>query len=258
MTATTIQQAIDRLHAITARAERDATPMGYFSALYARVTTTVARRLREGFFDDGPRMERIDVAFANLYIDAAEGHLRGAGPVRAAWRVAFGACEVREAIVLQHIYLGMNAHLLVDLPVALVSVCPPGALLAARRDFRRINDVVRSELGAFHADLCAISPRLAVLKRVAGGLWASGSGAVLVTAREIAWRRAEELSALPEDARGQRAEELDATAARLARKILEPGPALRLAVRAVRAQESNDVRGIIATLKGSTPALAAA
>ena len=126
--------------------------MGFFAALYARVTSAMAAHIERGFFDDGPRMERLDVKFARLYIEAAERRVAGTGGVGRAWTVAFDACEEREPMVLQHLYVGMNAHLLVDLPIAVAEVGSRSTLASLRRDFRRINEVVEAEMGSFHED----------------------------------------------------------------------------------------------------------
>jgi hypothetical protein len=249
MTATTIEQIVRELRSITKRAERAGSRIGYFSALYARVTAAVAAQLRAGAFDDGPRIERLDVTFANLYLDALASRRRG-GPVRAAWEVAFDACEQPEPNLLQHIYLGMNAHLLVDLPIAVAETCPPHAFPSARRDFRRINGIVRAELSGFHEDLCVASPRLRSLHRVAGGLWASASCAVLFAAREVAWYRATELAPWTTKERERRVESFDASAAQLSREILRPPTPVRAAFRAIREEENDDVVGIVRALKG--------
>src|ERR1700752_5430589 len=48
--------------------------LGYFAALYKRITIAVGVAVGEGAFEDGPRMERLDVAFASRYLAALNGH----------------------------------------------------------------------------------------------------------------------------------------------------------------------------------------
>jgi len=62
----------------------------YFHATYQRTTIAVAEELKRGGFADTEWVERWDVAFADLYLDALEGALAGVEPTRP-WAIAFGA-----------------------------------------------------------------------------------------------------------------------------------------------------------------------
>ena len=53
----------------------------YFLATYQRTTRAVGEAIDEGLFEDGPWVEAWDVAFADLYLDAASAE-RPAGPWR--------------------------------------------------------------------------------------------------------------------------------------------------------------------------------
>ena len=250
MTDRRISDVVAELRAIAARAEETRSRVGFFATLYARVTAAVAARIREGFFEDGPRMERLDVMFADLYIEAVKRRLSGAGGVSRAWTVAFDACDTREPIILQHLYLGMNAHLLVDLPVAIASTISRGAFGAAKRDFLRINDIVAAEMNGFHDHLCAVSPRLAQWKRAADGLWTAGSKGILFVAREWAFRCAGTLAAAPEEERGRLVDAFDRRAAAIGEKVVLR-PRLGAGVfRAIRVEEMDDVQHIVRVLRG--------
>src|SRR6201995_5669618 len=48
--------------------------LGYFAALYKRITIAVRTAVANGVFQDGPRMERFAAAFACRYFDALNGH----------------------------------------------------------------------------------------------------------------------------------------------------------------------------------------
>ena len=52
----------------------------YFHATYQRTTIAVADRIRAGGFDDPGWVERWDIAFADLYLDALEDGLAGRRP----------------------------------------------------------------------------------------------------------------------------------------------------------------------------------
>ena len=58
--------------------------LGYFPALYRKVTAKVRDGIEQGLFEDGPRMERLDVVFASRYLSAIQGYRRDE-PVSDAW-----------------------------------------------------------------------------------------------------------------------------------------------------------------------------
>src|SRR5579872_1587153 len=137
----TIDEVVARLDQISAESERDKSRIGYFAALYRQVTAAVRDDIRAGRFADGARMERMDVAFANRYFDALDAWRAGTD-LTATWRVAFDACGDHEPTVLQHMYLGLAAHLLLDLGIAAAETAPGPLISDIKFDFDHINVVV--------------------------------------------------------------------------------------------------------------------
>ena len=88
--AATIDEVITRLTGILIESRRVGSRLGYFPALYRKVTVRVKEGIAAGRFEDGPRMERLDVAFANRYLDAYDRRGRGDRPT-GSWHVAFDA-----------------------------------------------------------------------------------------------------------------------------------------------------------------------
>jgi hypothetical protein len=70
----TIDQVIDQLTEIIDWSRTTNSRLGYFAALYRKVTIKVKEGIAENFFDDGERMERMDVIFANRYLAAVEAY----------------------------------------------------------------------------------------------------------------------------------------------------------------------------------------
>jgi hypothetical protein len=248
MQATDLDQVITHLQNVTDLAEREGSRLGYFAALYTRVTLAVTARIRAGFFDNGPLMEQLDVAFANLYLDAVDRRLRRSDGVRTAWRLAFDAAEAPDASVLQHIYLGMNAHLLFDLPIAVAMTCPPHKLSSLRVDFLRMNEVVDAEMGVFHEDLCKVSRSLARFHRSMGGLWIASSSITMRASRRFAWSRAARLTGREPREQELLIDSFDQIAERIGAEIIRPRAGIRSLFRAVRAGENEDVREVIRML----------
>ena len=119
--ARSIDEVIARLDAIIDRAIVERDRLGFFAVLYRTVTVAVKEGIAARRFQDGPRMERLDIVFANRYLQAFDQHRRGESPTRS-WRAAFQAGASRRVVILQHLLLGMNAHINLDLGIGHHSV----------------------------------------------------------------------------------------------------------------------------------------
>ncbi len=70
--------------------------LGYFAALYQQVTIKVKEGIENNFFEDGPRMEKLDVVFAKRYIDAYN-NWENKHPVTQSWEKAFTLAQKNDA-----------------------------------------------------------------------------------------------------------------------------------------------------------------
>ena len=169
----------------------------YFHATYQRTTIAVADRIRDGGFDDPAWVERWDVAFADLYLDALDAALAGRRPP-GPWEVAFSAPA--ELPPVRHVLLGMNAHINYDLPQALLAVITDeefaDPVLLARResDHRAIDDVLASRVGAEGDELAGLSGPGSAVDRLLAPLNRRATGRFLREAREKVWANAVALS----------------------------------------------------------------
>ena len=131
---------------------------GYFAVVYRAVTERVRDGIVAGEFADCERMERFDVLFARRYLDARTNWRSGAAPVPESWRLAFETAESGRCLVTQHLLLGINAHINLDLGVAAASAAPAGEVEALRDDFETINDVLAELVDRMQASLATVSP----------------------------------------------------------------------------------------------------
>lgn len=225
---TTIDEVIDRLGGIVQSATDNGSRLGYFGALYNRVTIAVRAGIRSGAFDDNARMERLDVIFANRYIDAYDRHARGDKPTLS-WQTTFSAVERADLSILQHLLLGMNAHINLDLGIAAATVAPGAQLEGLQGDFNRINVVLASLLPIVEGQLREMSPKLDRLSgaaHAANGLDERVGNFSMEKARDAAWRFARRLSMLENQTlRAMDIAARDSLTAALALKIQAPGPA---------------------------------
>ena len=141
MSARNIDEVIDSLDSIVALSREKADRVGYFAALYRKVTVAVREGIRRGEFLDGDRMDRLDTRFANRYIDALAAYREGK-QVSESWRISLDACRDEEPTILQHLYSGLSAHLLLDLAVAAAETAPGARIADIRGDFEHINQIV--------------------------------------------------------------------------------------------------------------------
>ncbi|HEX2202266.1 MAG TPA: DUF5995 family protein [Longimicrobium sp.] len=200
MPANTIDEVIARLDDIVASSIRTGDRKGYFAALYNRVTRAVKEGIAKGKFENGPRMERLDVVFANRYLAAYDAYVTGELPSRS-WLKAFAAAENPHHVVLQHLLVGMNAHINLDLGVAAARVCPGAEIAGLEGDFTTINNLLATETPIVEKELDTES---AGFKFLAGLLPQSLElnivGTAMDGARVEAWDFAVELAPLsPQD-----------------------------------------------------------
>jgi len=116
-----IDGLIGRMEGLLAPLQASGDPGRYFLATYLRTTLAVREELDRGGFRDTAWVERWDVAFADLYLDALEAAQAGRRPPEP-WAVAFGAGERDGFPPLRHVLLGMNAHINYDLGQSLLAV----------------------------------------------------------------------------------------------------------------------------------------
>lgn len=241
-----IDGVVAALDAIVERARDEASAVGYFAALYRTVTVRVRDDLARGVFADPARLERLDVAFANRYLAAVAAWRDGARPTRS-WEVALEAASGRGPIVLQHLLLGINAHINLDLGIAAATVAPGDALPDLRADFDAINDVLAALTDDARGHLREISPWLGLVDGAGGHLDDEVVRFSITVARAQAWRFATELAPLDPATWATPIALRDTRVAGLAGTVLRPG-ALTFAVRLVALRESRDVRRNLAVL----------
>lgn len=194
MQATTIDEVIEQLQQIIDHCRKNNLRAGYFAALYYKVTCRVKDNIANGVYEDGGRMEMLDVLFANRYLHAWQSYITGNGPTLP-WQVAFDHSRHNSVLLLQHLMLGINAHINLDLGIAAIETTRNGnyTLESLRKDFNGINLLLSSLLYEVVNDINRISPMLSLL-----GFHANNSNSMLMNftiqaARDGAWCFAEEL-----------------------------------------------------------------
>lgn len=250
-----IDGVIERLQFIIEDSIARQDRLGYFAALYNRVTLAVRDGIKAGQFQDGPRMEALDVIFAGRYLAAYDAYRSGELP-SISWFKAFNATLSTNYIVLQHLLAGMNAHINLDLGVAAARVAAGSAIDGLRGDFDKINDVLAALTPVVEQQLDDCSPVFKDLSGVAPKLELKMVGFSMEKARAAAWAFAQELAPLKHLPQVARMATRDMQASLVADAVLNDG----LVVKLIRARETADVAHNIQVLatgefKNTVPAL---
>ena len=206
-----------------------------FVATYRRTTGAVGEAAAGGLFEDRAWVERWDVVFAGLYLDALRSEIVGDTEPSRPWRLAFRVAS--DTPTLLRLLLGINAHVNYDLPQSLLGSITDeefrdADLLASRqRDHERIDGVLASRVAAEDAEL---GGRRSLQDRVLTPLNRRASRRFLREARQKVWHNTMELQqarlAGPE-AYAVRLAELEVLSAAKIADLTAPGQVLlRLAV----------------------------
>ncbi len=225
-----MQERLDRLPARLSH-QRE------FLSTYRRTTMAVGEAITRSCFEDPGWVERWDIAFADLYLNALDAELGGGEKVPRPWRLAFAASSGLPP--LRHVLLGINAHINYDLPQALLAVISnddfsdPATMERRRRDHEGIDKVLSSRVAAEDSQLAVPGGRT-VLDRVLTPLNRLGSKRFLREARQKVWHNALELQKARIEgphAYAVRLAELELLSAAKIADLLQPGQVLlRLAV----------------------------
>ncbi len=196
MQASTIDEVIAQLDQIIQQSIQEESALGYFAALYRTVTITVKNKLGANFFDDDKRMEKLDVTFANRYLAAFSEYKQGK-PTTKSWEAAFRAADEGNLIVLQHLLLGMNAHINLDLGIAAAAITDKSSIAALQSDFDKINDILATLMDGVENDLAEIWPTLRIILRYTQGVDDFLARFSMNLARNGAWKFANGLQPPP-------------------------------------------------------------
>lgn len=249
MQAQNIDEVIVYLDQIITTEVSEDSKLAYFPILYRKVTMAIKVAIEQGEFKDNPRMEQLDVVFANRYLKAYTEFKQGEIPT-ACWKIAFDQGNKFWPIVLQHLLLGINAHINLDLGIAAAEVTGKN-IENLRPDFYKINDILSSMVDGVQADIDKVSPIIGVVDKVAGKLDERLVDFSIQLARDGAWEFACKYAEADETERETLLAARDASIAWLGRDIAKPGLMLGLLVGFVKLFEWKNVQRIVPVLERS-------
>lgn len=96
---------------------------GIFTTAYLQITRSIAEAIKTGTFVNNSWTENYLICFANLYRKALLRYeLDNSDFVPKSWQIAFDLAKHRQGLVIQHLLLGINAHINHDLAIALFEI----------------------------------------------------------------------------------------------------------------------------------------
>jgi hypothetical protein len=242
-----ISEVLRELDRVIAHCLAKHSRLGYFAVLYRNVTARVQQNLTSGRFQDPARLERLDIFFAHRYLEAFDQYSRGETPTRS-WAVAFEAARHWPPIILQHLVLGINAHVNLDLAIAAAQTAPGEELPLLKHDFDAINQLLIEMIVEVQSRIDRVSPWFRLLNRVSGTTDEDVGALGLQVSRRRAWQVAQQLAF---DDPAQLEQDIaihDKRVGVLARGVYAPILSLRGTHMLIRLRESNDVPFVMQTL----------
>ena len=192
----TIDEVLGRLDEIIGQCLGREDALGYFAVLYRRVTYRIKEHIVKETFEDNQRMEKFDVVFAKMYIDAYDDYLAGKA-VSSSWLKAFKLSKETWPITMQHLLIGMNAHINLDLGIAAAEISGDAPIDDLKNDFYQINEILASLVDDVQKNLSTIWPPLRFILRRTGNYDNRLVDFSMRIARDGAWRFAMKLTATP-------------------------------------------------------------
>ncbi len=243
-----IDEVIAVLETIIEGSKLNDDPLGYFAALYKKVTIKVKEGIANEIFEDGPRMKRLDIIFASRYLDAYAAYQKNE-PVTESWEKAFKLSKKYWPIVLQHLLIGMNAHINLDLGVAAAEVMKGKDIHKLKGDFDKINEILSSLVQDVEKDLSEIWPTLKTILKWTGTIDDFLINFSMGLARDGAWNFAVKLSDTPADKVPALIASRDQSVAKIGNLITNPGLIVSTLFKVIRLGEKGSVSDKIEDLE---------
>lgn len=236
----TIEEVLIKLDEIILWSKENKSPLGYFACTYRATTAQVLRNIELRKFEDNPRMVRMDVDFALRYIDAWDAYQKKQRCTNS-WYLTFEAAKNDKLLILHHIFLGMNAHINLDLGISAAAVMPYRKINPLKKDFGKINSVIASINQNVQEKLNEIFYPIELLDKISNGKDNAVLDFAISRAREASWTTAVINSNTPKFLRESVIDIVDYATAKVATQILHPKLISSKTITDLRNCESQDI-----------------
>lgn len=216
--------------------------------IYRRTTAEIASEIAQGNFNDNQRLEVLDVNFANLYLEAYDAYKNGE-PLSAVWTYAFKHANEPLSII-QHIMLGMNAHINFDLAVATAQTMADNEISEIEDDFNKVNDILFQITNEMQDRLSRVSPLMFIIDVLGKTKDEQIIDFSMRKAREQSWNSANLLWSIGDEHSQSTIDHIDQLVLKISTLIKSPKTAVvRFFLKLIQKLETKQVATIITKLK---------
>lgn len=209
-----------------------------FLDCYRLMTANMLIALDQDEFSDQAWVGTLLHRFADYYFDALDAYERDDPATPPIWRMTHQIARSNGALVLQHLMLGVNAHINYDLVLTLADLLEPewAALDAEQRrqryaDHSHVNLVIARTIDTVQDQVITrLTPAFFVVDRLLGRVDEWSTARLINVWRDTVWHRAVEILDSPGvSARAAIRHHVEEVTLRRAHTILQPAsiPALR-------------------------------
>ncbi len=238
--AKTIDDVILQLDKLIKLAVVQNNRLGYFATLYKRMTVAVKKGISNNLFEDSARMEKLDVIFANRYLQALDAYTNQR-PCSPGWQTAFDSCKQPNLTVLQHLLMGINVHINLDLCIAAVETCPGNSIKTLKNDFDKINEIIALQAQAVQECLSKIWFPLRMLSKISQHSEDAVLNFSILSARKCSWTNALILAQQSIADKQNQISAINSIAGKIGSRIANPGFTLNLLLKTVNFMEDKVV-----------------
>lgn len=246
--AKNIDEVLDELDKIIDVTESENNFTGIFAYVYRRTTAQIKEAIRQKQFEDNERMEVMDVAFANLYLMAYREYATK-GSCSESWKAAFEA-KNKSITIIQHVMLGMNAHINLDLGIATASFAPGTGMDLFKNDFMKVNMILNSLVNELQDRVGRVSRLMLLLDWLGKNTDEVIINFSMAEAREQAWTFASYLSGLDAITQSITIAKKDKRIAAFGELVrTPPGILLKIVTKIIALFEEKDIKTVILKLR---------
>lgn len=243
-----IDEVLTELDSIIDDALSQNSHLALFAYVYRRTTAQIKSEIEAGSFEDANRMTTFDINFASLYINAYRNYF-SKHPVTKCWQVSFDARN-DNITILQHILLGMNAHINLDLAIAASSVMRGKDIAPLEKDFNKVNEVLGSLVDELQGKLGKVSFLMFLLDFLGKEHDENVINFGMLQARGQSWKITTDFWSLSGDDLIAKQDEVDYTVSCIAQHIRQPKTFIARGIfKLIRRFEEKDLNKILTVMR---------